>query len=164
MPKIITIHGPMAVGKSTITTQLREKLPKYAYVDRPYIKRGLKPLGRELALKLSKEASYYLTRKIMRLGKNIILEEISPVSLRRKIKHSIFKKYNYQIYSFYLICSVNEAKRREKLRRNQKTPRPRLLERIHKEFPPPSKHEIVIDTEKLSANQAVKFILKKIGK
>ena len=76
MPKIITLHGPMAAGKSTITELLREKLPSFPYVDRPYIKRGLKPAGRKEALKISKEASYFIIEKLMELGKDIIVQEV----------------------------------------------------------------------------------------
>jgi len=159
MPKIILIHGSMAVGKSTITEKLMKKLPNFAYVDRPYIKRGLKPLGRELAKKLSKEASYDIIKQIMKLKKNIIVQEVNIVSLRKKLK-SYLKKYNYKIYAFHLTCSLKEAKKREKNR--TKKSRSRLLEKITKEFPPPSKFEIIIDTEKLSVRQAVDYIIKKI--
>ena len=151
----------MSVGKSTITEQLRKFLPDYAYVDRPYIKRGLKPLGKPLAKKISKDASYDIIRQIMKLGKNMIVQEVSPVSLRKKIKHYL-KRYKYKIYSFYIICSVAEAKRREKGR--DKKPRPRLVEKIHKEFNEPSKYDQVINTEEFSVRQSVNFILKTIQK
>lgn len=44
----------MAAGKSTLTEMLREKFPDYSYVDRPFIKRGLKPAGKKDALRISK--------------------------------------------------------------------------------------------------------------
>ena len=159
MPKIITIHGPMAVGKSTITELLRKKLPDYVYVDRPYIKRGLKPLGKKLALKISKDASYDIIRQIMKLNRDIIVQEVSPVSLKKKLKHYL-KRYKYEVYAFYLACSMAEAKKREKGR--TKKARPRLLEEIHKAYSSPSKHEQVINTEKLSARRSVNFILRNI--
>ena len=161
MPKIILIHGSMAVGKSTITEQLRKKLPNFVYVDRPYIKRGLKPLGRELAKKLSKETSYDIIKKIMKLKEDIIVQEVNVISLKKKLK-SYLKKYKYKIYAFHLICSLKEAKKRENKR--TKKSRPRLLEKINKEFPLPSKSEIIINTEKLSVRQSVNFIIKKIKK
>lgn len=161
MPKIIIIHGSMAVGKSTITEQLRKRLPNYAYVDRPYIKRGLMPLGRELAKKLSKDASYDIIRNIMKLGRDIIIQEVSILSFRKKLKHYL-KRYKYEIHAFHLVCSLAEAKRREKGR--TKKSKPRLLVKMHKDFPPPNKYETVVDTEKLSVRQSVNFILKNIKK
>jgi adenylylsulfate kinase-like enzyme len=156
--KIILIHGPMAAGKSTITEKLREKLPKYAYVDRPYIK-GLKPLGKELALKLSKKATYEIMKDIINLKKNMIVQEVNPVSLRKKLKNHLKK---YQVYAFYIKCSIKEAKKREKQR--AKKARPKRLEEIHKKYAEPSKYETIIDTEKLSVKQSVDFILKSIRK
>jgi len=161
MPKIIAIHGPMAAGKSTITEKIREKLPDHAYVDRPFIKRGLKPLGSKLALKISKAASFDILRQIMKLGKNVIIQEVSDESLRRKLKHYL-RKYNYTLSVFYIKCSLKEAKKRDKGR--QKKTRPKLVEQVHKDFAEPSKHEIVIDTEKLSVRQSVNLILKMIQK
>jgi adenylylsulfate kinase-like enzyme len=159
MPNIIAIHGPMAVGKSTITSLLRKKLRNYAYVDRPYIKRGLKPLGKESAKKISKDASYSIIRQITKLKKDMITEELSAKQIRNKIKNHI-KKYNYKVHGFYLTCPVKEAKKREKTR--AKKARPRLLEKIHKEYAAPDKHEQVINTDKLSAIQSVNLILKSI--
>jgi adenylylsulfate kinase-like enzyme len=159
MPNIILIHGPMAAGKSTITAELRKRLPDYAYVDRPYIKRGLKPLGRETAKKLSKAATYDIMREIMKLGRDMIVEELNPASTRKKLKHYL-RTYDYEIHSFYLRCSIPKAMTRDKYR--SKKHKPKLLRQIHEGYLEPDSLEQIIDTEKLSVRQAVNLILKSI--
>lgn len=161
MPNLIILHGPPAAGKSTLTNVLREKLSTWPYVDRPNIKRGLKPLGREEAKKLSKEMSYTILKELMKLKKNIIVQEVNPSSVKKKLRYYL-KKYNYQIFAFYIHCSVDEAIQRDK-KRTKKT-RAALIKKIHKEFTGPSEIETVIDTEKLSVSECIKIILKEIRK
>ena len=159
MPKLICIHGPMAVGKSTITEMLMKKLPNFSYVDRPNIKRGLKPAGRQNSLIISKQATYFIIKELMKIKKDIIVEEINPTSIKKKLNKYI-KKNKYKIYSFYLLCSLNEAIKRD-IKRSKKS-RKNRVKQIHKEFESINKEGIFINTEKLTANQTLKLILKEI--
>ena len=64
MKQLIIVHGPPSVGKSTLTGLLRKELSGYAYVDRPNIKRGLNPVGKDVARRLSKQVSYELIERL----------------------------------------------------------------------------------------------------
>lgn len=161
MPNIIPIHGPVAVGKSTLTSILREKLPSYSYVDRPYLKRGLKAAGKENALKISKEASYFIIRQLVELKQDIIVQEVNPESMKRKIGEDFFRQNRYKIISFYIKCSVKNAIERDELR-DAKTVGKERIEEIHDEYSEPADYEIVIDTDKLSIEESAKLMLSKI--
>lgn len=154
MPNIITIHGPVGAGKSTLTAILRERLPTYSYVDRPYIKRGLKPAGREQALKLSKEASYFLIEKLVSMKQDIIVQEVNPVSMKKHLGEKFFKEHRYKIIPFFISCSVEAGIKRD-LERSAKTVGEEGVRKIHDEYVKPSPNEIVIDTEKMSVDECI---------
>ena len=159
MPTIIAIHGPPAVGKSTITAELRKKLKNCAYVDRPNIKRGLKPIGRPISKKLSKKTSIAILKELIKLKKDVIVEEIAAADIKKKLKFALWW-HDYKVHGFYLQCSVREAIERDKHRK--KKPRANLVRKIHKEYPTLSEHETMINTEKTSIKESVKLILKSI--
>lgn len=158
MNKIITIHGPACGGKSTLTQVLREKLPSYSYVDRPYIKRGLKPVGKKEALRLSKEASYFLIKELLHLNQNIIVEEVNPESLKNKIGEDLFKTHNYKIISFFMYCSIDTAIQRDH-ERNAKTIGEEKLREINLNYTSPASYEIVINTEKKGVDECISEML-----
>ena len=149
---IITIQGPSACGKSTLTRLLREELD-YAYVDRPMIKRGLKPIGRQEALRLSKDATYHVIRQLIERGDDIIAQEVNPESLK---KHVDLK--GYRLVPFYIKCPVETALERDR-ERPGKTHRPELIRRIHEEYPKPADYEIIIDTEKMTIQESLDYMM-----
>ena len=161
MHNIITIHGPVGTGKSTLTEVLREKLPTHSYVDRPYIKRGLKPAGKKEALRLSKEASYFLIRELVNMNQNIIVQEVNPESLRNKLGAEFFEQHNYKLISFFISCSVDTAIRRD-IERSAKTVGEEGVRKIHSEYVSPSPYEIIIDTDKMSVAECINEMLSHI--
>lgn len=158
MPKLITIHGPVGAGKSTLTEQLRKRLPTYSYVDRPFIKRGLKPAGRKNALKLSKKASYFLIKELVKLKQDIIVQEVSSENLKAHFPTGFFPKNKYTIVPFYIKCSVETSIKRD-LDRPAKIVGEKGVRKIHEEYLSPLKTEIIIDTDKLSVKKAIKKMI-----
>lgn len=75
MPFIINIHGPIASGKTTITSLLQKKLKNIVYIDKPTLKKDLKLLGKERAREISSEASYFMLGQCMKLKRNILVTE-----------------------------------------------------------------------------------------
>ena len=69
-PKILIIHGSMASGKSTISSELNKKLKNFILIDRAYLKdtmlREVKAKNPELAKQTSKEAMYLIAKKLMK--------------------------------------------------------------------------------------------------
>jgi adenylylsulfate kinase-like enzyme len=163
MHHIITIHGPLGAGKSTLTTLLREQLPTYSYVDRPYIKRGLKPAGKEQALALSKKASYMLIEELVSLGQDIIAEEVTPVSMKKHFGEEFFKKHHYTIIPFYLTCSVETAIERD-LNRGKTILGEAGVRNIHENYAKPADYEIIINTEQASTQQCLQHMLTNINR
>ena len=161
MNKLITIHGPAGAGKSTLTKIIRDKIPTYSYVDRPIIKRGLKPAGRKEALRLSKKAAYFLIKELVNLKQNIIVQEVTPISMNKKIGENFFKENSYEVISFYITCSIETAIKRD-LERDAKTVGEEGIKKIHDEYIAPAPYEIIIDTEKMSVEKCIEIIMSKI--
>ncbi len=162
MKNIITIQGPVAAGKSTITRILRTKLNTYSYVDRPFIKRGLRPAGKQLSLKLSKRTSYFLIKELVKVEQDIIVEEVNPESMKKNMGETFFKEHNYKIISFFISCSVETAIKRDSLR-EAKTLGEEGVQRIHKKYVQPAGYEIVINTENASVEECVSKMLSRIN-
>ena len=158
---IIIIHGPSGVGKSTITIVLREKLPTFSYVDRPYIKRGLKPAGKEFALSISKKASYIIVRELIEVRQNIITEEINPESMTKHIGKDYIESNGYKILSFYLTCDLETAVKRDMVREAKTVGREGITS-IHENYTKPYSYENVIDTGKVSVEKAIDMIIASI--
>ena len=158
MAKIIVIHGPMGSGKSTIVKELKRKLPDYVVVDRAYIKdtmlEDVKKNDSEFARKLSADAMFFMARRLLKKGYNLILQEIREPTVRNKLGES------QDIKSFYLYCSVEEAKKRDASRQSKQ--RPGMVELMHKKHSYPDKADVKIDTEKNSVKETVGIILKEI--
>ncbi|MBN2567624.1 AAA family ATPase [Candidatus Woesearchaeota archaeon] len=161
MPTLITVNGPMASGKSTLTTLLRKELADYAYVDRPNIKRGLRALEQEEKRKLSKQAALYLTRLLMEEGYDIIVEEISAVSIRDRLADMIEGK-GYRILPFRLHAPLEVTLERERQRR----PQGPLLDRVRELYDglQPTEGEIVIDTSAMRVEESLGVMLEHVYK
>jgi adenylylsulfate kinase-like enzyme len=156
MAKIIVIHGPMGSGKSTIISKLKEKLPDFVVVDRAYIKdtmlKNLKKKDPEFVKKLSADAMFFMAKRLLKKGYNLILQEIREPAVKKNLGES------HDIKSFYLHCTVEEAKKRDAQRQNKQ--RPGTVELMHSRHAYSDKNDVQIDTEKKSVDETVKIILK----
>lgn len=155
-PKLILIHGPIATGKTTTCYSLRHKIKGYAFVDLEALKRMLKKSGKEDAKIIAKKAVAFLVEELMKLKKNIIVQERSRKDLNKAIK-----KYgkNYKIYSFFLKCNLKEAIRRDKERGDNTAPE--IVKHSHEKISP-QYADIIIYTDKLSLDKTLEIISKSI--
>lgn len=133
---------------------LRERYPSYAYVDRPYIKRGLKPAGKKVALRLSKEASYLLINELITLGQDMIVQELDPESIRKRLGDEFLEGKGYRIVPFYIACPVETAIQRD-IERDAKTVGEEGVRRIHDGYAQPHPYEIVIETDNASVEDCI---------
>ena len=156
--KLVNVHGPLGVGKSNLMGLLKKAFSSFVYVDRPRIKRGLKALEKPIALKLSKDVSFYLLDKLMDLKANIFTEEISPKHLVSNFKD---KLSDYELISFYLTCSVDEAISRD-LTRGKTVVGESRVRQIHSEYRAPESYEIVLNTEESSVEEVFSEMVKRI--
>ena len=166
---IIAINGLMCAGKTTICKALSERLKDYIHVDRAYLKNTmLKPLwlhDRQLARYLSKKATIDIIQGLMPHGYNIIVQELRLTQIEKHFGRLI-KKHNYRVKGFYLECSVEEAIKRDIVRKTRVTTNHRapLVRRLHKEYPGHDAGGIVINTEKTTLPKTIALILKEIQK
>lgn len=154
MPIIINLRGPMAVGKSTIFQELKHRHQNLSVVDREGIKEELKkryskPEAKMRADTIIKSQIEFLVRHEI----DILTCEIDAEKLQKIAE-------GYSIYNYFLICSVDEALKRDKIRRNSihNDERVRL---DHEKEKPHYKLDKIIDTEKLTIEQTVRYIEKK---
>jgi adenylylsulfate kinase-like enzyme len=146
----------MGCGKSTIVSKLVKKLPNYILVDKAYLKdtmlKKVKLKNPELAKKLSDDAVYSIAKRLLDEGFNIILQETRAPTAKKRLgtKH--------KIKSFYLHCTLEEAKKRDTIRQSKHV-RPGVVEKMHLRHAYADKEDIIIDTEKNSVSKTVKIIL-----
>ncbi len=156
MQKIIVIHGPMGSGKSTIVLGLVKKLPDFVLVDRAYIKdtmlKKVKAKDSKFAKKLSADAVFLIAKELLAKGYNIILQETRATAVIKALGK------NNEIKSFYLYCSLREAKKRDRIRQ-KKHIRPKVVEQMHLKHAYADEEDISINTEKNSKSQVIKIIL-----
>ena len=163
-PVLISIHGPMAVGKSTICSHLYNKLKDYVFVDKAYIKdtmlKRLKKTDREKAKEIANKVTVYMLEQVIPLQKHILLQEMRYFTIQKHVG-DLLKKNNYRVVSFYLECSVEEAKKRDFVRINGQS-RPGLIEEMHAKHGFKDPQDIVINTEENDVEQTVSLILREI--
>jgi predicted ABC-type ATPase len=156
MPKLIIIHGPTCVGKSTLSHGVFKKLKGFAFVDRAYIKSMLRPCGNPGAKNVIRKATHLMVRELMKLKKDILIQEQSRSSLKL-----IIDRYgkDYEIISFFLTSdlktSIQRAKSREKKFWGSKK-----ITAMHERIKPEPK-DIIIDTKKNSISKCINIVLKK---
>jgi predicted ABC-type ATPase len=149
----------MGSGKSTLVAELRKKLPTYAYVDRPNIKRGLKPIGNELARKIARTASFAAVGELIDFNVDMLLEELSPESLMRRFRDKI-RENKYTLHSFYLNIGLETSLKRD-LERSGKDHSVNVIDVYQR-----AKHtsyDTVLDTERLSKEECLKAILSSLN-
>ena len=162
MNQIITINGPMASGKSTLSAELNKRLKDYVFVDRAYIKdimlRKVRDNDKKIAKQLSKEAAHVLIRGLMQNRKNIIVQELMPSSIMKHHAKEL-KKYKYRIKPVFLECSLKEALRRDIHRpRILKGKRPEVVIRMHERYTGPEEG-LLINTEKSSLRSTIRQVI-----
>jgi adenylylsulfate kinase-like enzyme len=155
MPKLILIHGPIASGKSTLSKALLNELKRFAFVDRAYMKRMLKPIGKPEAKAITNKAIKLIVAELMKLKKDILVQEQSRTSLK-----TVISKYgkSYKIYSFFLKCDLKKSIDRDKLREKSSSDVKQISSMYERIQPEPK--DIIIDTGNNSIDKCIKLILK----
>ncbi|MBS3147816.1 AAA family ATPase [Candidatus Woesearchaeota archaeon] len=161
-PTIAIVHGPMAAGKSTVTRELDENLKDFIFVDRAYIKNVMlaKLDDRELAKELSQDAVNLIMTGLMKLKKNMLLQETRAPSIKKSWRKEI-KKYGYNVKSFYLHCTLETAQLRD-IQRQKRHIRPEVVREMHRRHGYADTDDLVIDTDSFSVKQTVNKILKEL--
>jgi len=166
--KIVVIRGKVTAGKSITSYELAKVLPGWIFVDPWKIKEMFEPLNlkdRTPLTKCSKEAMITIMKGVIkRMQINILVQETILSYLKKTLKNYL-KKYNYEIYSFFLDVDLKDAIKRDKKRekptmnigRDVKT-----NEEWKKIKAQPEKEDIIINTSNKNLEEVVKFILKKI--
>jgi RNase adaptor protein for sRNA GlmZ degradation len=166
--KIVIIRGKVTAGKSTTSYNLAKVLPDWIFIDPWKIKEMFEPLElnkRNYLRTISKKAMLTIIREVIRQMKiNIILQESTRGFIRKYLAKDL-KKYNYEVYSFFLDVDLKDAIKRDK-QREKPTMRIGKNVKTNEEWKrikaQPEKGDIIIDTSKLNEEQVLDFILKTI--
>ena len=166
--KIIIIRGKVTAGKSTISYELAKILPKYIFVDSWKIKEMFEPLNlkdRTPLKTISKKAMVTIIKEVMKqMQIGVIVQETSKSFLQKYLRNEL-KKYNYEIYSFFLDVDLEDAIKRD-IQRDKPTMdigkgvKDNLAWKKIKAQP--EKGDIIIDTSSLGKKEVINFIMKTI--
>jgi hypothetical protein len=168
--KMVVISGLTTAGKTTTSFELAKVLPEWVFIDIWTIKNIFEPLGlkdREDIISISKKALVLLTREVIRkMHRNILLQETKKDFVKRHLGKDL-KKYNYEIYSFFLYVPLKSAIKRD-IEREKPTigiSKKGWTEQswFDKAKSKMQKGDIFIDTSKNNVKQVVAKILKEIG-
>jgi uridine kinase len=114
--KLVIISGLTTSGKTTSSYELARALPGWLFIDNWKIKEIFEPLGlkdRTELLKITKKAVLLITREVIRkMDVNIILQEAKRDYVQKKLGKDL-KKYNYNLYSFFLKNKFKDAVKRD---------------------------------------------------
>ena len=168
-PKLVLLKGRPTSGKSTAFHNLkkRKEMKGWIFIDFCNIKEILgETLGDEDRKKYSKAFLFVLLKEAMKIGKNIILEEMSEETLRKYIDSSI-KRRGYEIITFQFTVRTKTAYKRDVQRAKDKW-HPKMgkkwVDEIHKLHDETASPEgIIVDTNKLGKRKVIEFILGELG-
>ena len=165
--KIIIIRGIPTSGKTTITHELAKILPNYIFIDIWKIKEMFEPINLKdrTVLKLaSKKAVLAIMKEVMSSLKiNIILQETERSTINKKFE-KLIKKYDYEIYSFFLHDDYDTAIKRDKQREKPAMEISKLfsLEEWKKMSQTHDFGDIIINTSEKTIDDVMSIILKEI--
>lgn len=173
-PKIVILDGMATSGKTTISYLLAKKLSGWILVDIWRIKDMFVPIGYGKNLNkeeskifhdLSKKEIFRIAKEIIRkTQRNIIIHDIPVKDVKKKLGKDL-KYNNYQVFSFQLKVSFEEAM---KINRKREKPdldfsiwtKERWDNKIQRKI---KKGDIVVDTSENNQEKVVNIILKAIG-
>lgn len=166
--KIIIIRGKVTAGKSTTSYELAKILPKYIFVDPWRIKEMFEPLNlkdRTPLKTISKKAMITIIKEVMRqMQIGIIVQETSRSFIKKYLKKDL-KKYNYEIYSFFLDVNLEDAIKRD-IQREKPTMNigegVKDNEAWKKIKAQPEKGDVIINTSGMKLKEVINLIMKTI--
>lgn len=160
-PKLVILRGKPTSGKSTAWHALRKRkeLQDWVFVDHCSMKESL---GREKGgLRLYKEL-----KKVLKSGKNIMIEETSEKTIRKYINSEI-EKFGYEIVVFQFEISFEEAKKRNVQRSKvgwHEFIEEKKLKSLHEYHDEKiDKNAVLVDGNKLGKEKVVELILKNLN-
>ncbi|MBS3079578.1 hypothetical protein J4218_05640 [Candidatus Pacearchaeota archaeon] len=167
--KIVIIRGKVTAGKSTTSYELAKVLPRWIFIDQWKIKEMFEPLDlkdRTPLRFISKKAMILIMKEVIRkIGINILVQETSKEFVKKHLKNDL-KKYNYDLYSFFLDIDLKNAIKRD-IQREKPTmnlgKKIKTKEKWEKSKAQPERGDFIIDTGKYNAKEVVDIILKEIS-
>ena len=164
---LILIDGPMGSGKTTVAKILHEKLKRTAHIGLDRVKRYISDFKKNPHdNNISRNIVLAMTQEYLRQDINVIIEQGMKKYEIENFKKAA-KKYNAHCFVFQLEAPKPLLESRV-LARTQSLGKKITKTRINRNYKIhiDNKYEnaIVFDSEKLSPEQIVKFILKEMRK
>tara|TARA_B100000925_G_C21588217_1_gene295071 strand:- start:12 stop:452 length:441 start_codon:yes stop_codon:yes gene_type:complete len=145
----------MASGKSTLFKALSKnlRLASWVLIDRETLKNPENTNSKEI----SKKKGFLLVQNAIYHDKNILCQEYHPHPLK-----ALVQDCDYQIFDFFLTCSVETALQRNKVRKKRFIAPDHRVNYWH-EKAKPTPNSIIISTETASVEECCKQILNELG-
>ena len=153
-------------GKTTIAKKLSEHIPNLAILDGDEMRELLSPNE-----DFSRNGIINHNKKVVNIAKLLLdhnvpvcVSKISPFVENREDARKVLTNYNF--LEVYVKCSIDSCEKRD-VRGMYKKARDGEISNfigIHVTYEPPTKPELIVDTENSTINDAVKKILDYLDK
>ena len=168
-PIILLLKGGAATGKSSAFSNLKKEkvMNGWFFLDHPELKSWFEKMSN--IKELRKEVLFFSMKPLIKMEKNIILEEMSRETLNKYLGYYL-KKYNYQIFTInFEVNDVKKSIRRDKLRVQRGTKHhldilnKKYIEENHEHhLKTIDKYGIIINSSTMNQRAVVETILKHI--
>jgi len=165
--KFVILRGKVATGKTTALNNLRKSrsMRDWVIIDHGEIKHWFDCLTDEEKKPLRKEVLFNILKTVIKTKKNILMDEMSADTIKKKLGPSI-RKFGYEIIVFQFTAHVNSSIKRESDRMKVQGLKPlgekwvKKMHKWHEEREDPK--GILVDCDKLDKKGVVRFILKEL--
>jgi predicted kinase len=115
--KIVIIRGPVGAGKTSVVTELRELMEDASIVDFDSFKRQIdNKASSDWRRTLALQTAGFLTDKLMKSGRDIIIDIHSSSSEQLDLYNALAHKYDYSLTSYLLYPPLEICQTRAKTR------------------------------------------------
>ncbi len=158
MPFAIIIRGPSGVGKSSISKQLKQHIPKLIHLDIDSFKHIISKESSDLRSEIAhKVGSFFLTQLIHNKF-NVIIEEILREKYYREVT-KLLKKSKYKVITIFLAASKDELIKRDKNRVKNKGVK--IISALYQEITP-LQEDLIINTTNKTIKQVKSLIIQEL--
>lgn len=155
----VIIRGPVAVGKTTTSQALKQRLPSFVLLSIDVFRHMIASDSSESRTRIARNVGAYFLEQVIADGYNIILEEVFHDEYYDRLKAKLLEN-DYNILTIFLTASKDEVINRNMNREKVKSDE--IVNTYH-DITQPGEGDVIISTSENTKEQTVEQIVKQIG-